>query len=535
MVDRLKAFLERFLEFWNRYTSKQKTIIICVMAAVIFTLAVLIAVFSKTQYTQLEVFETTADAAEAKNLLDENGIAVRVSGDNATVISVDKKKVSDAKLLLGENGITAAAKSDYSWVTDNSMSTTDSERKLKEKLYYEDEMERVLKSITGVKTADVTIYVPDSSNTIYKDDKQSTISIMLYTTDEFTKDASRIASYAANTIGTTIDYVRILDQSGDLLFSGTDASTSGNATNAIEVKAQVENSMANSIRNILISSGAYNDAAVSPQLQVTISPEEIRNIEYYSNDEDSDNTGPMTALYTYEAENVEGMEDVVGTDANGQEITDVDLQDYSSGNSTIAVNKKEFATSSTETTRTTQVGEVDLASSNLAVVLSHYVVYNQEEMEEQGLLEGTTYAEFKAAHSEPVITDVDEDLLNLVSHASGIPLENISVMAYDVPVFYDKPASAWSFERILQIILAVLIIGLILFVVFKGMKPVEVVELEPELSVEALLATTKENQTLDDIEFSEKSATRTQIEKFVDENPEAVAALLRNWLNEDWE
>jgi len=24
------------------------------------------------------------------------------------------------------------------------------------------------------------------------------------------------------------------------------------------------------------------------------------------------------------------------------------------------------------------------------------------------------------------------------------------------------------------------------------------------------------------------------IEKFVDENPESAAALLRNWLNEDW-
>ena len=42
-------------------------------------------------------------------------------------------------------------------------------------------------------------------------------------------------------------------------------------------------------------------------------------------------------------------------------------------------------------------------------------------------------------------------------------------------------------------------------------------------------------QTLDDIEFSDKSAAKLQIEKFVDENPEAVAALLRNWLNDDWE
>ena len=57
---------------------------------------------------------------------------------------------------------------------------------------------------------------------------------------------------------------------------------------------------------------------------------------------------------------------------------------------------------------------------------------------------------------------------------------------------------------------------------------------EPELSVEQLLATTKENQSLEDIEFSDKSETRKMIEKFVDENPEAVAQLLRNWLNDDW-
>ena len=60
--------------------------------------------------------------------------------------------------------------------------------------------------------------------------------------------------------------------------------------------------------------------------------------------------------------------------------------------------------------------------------------------------------------------------------------------------------------------------------------------MESELSVESLLASTKEAQeNLEDIGFSEKSETRVLIEKFVDENPEAVASLLRNWLNEEWE
>ena len=83
--------------------------------------------------------------------------------------------------------------------------------------------------------------------------------------------------------------------------------------------------------------------------------------------------------------------------------------------------------------------------------------------------------------------------------------------------------------------LAVLILAFLVYVVFRGMAPVEVTEMEPELSVEQLLATTKENQSLEEVEFSDKSETRHMIEKFFEENPEAVALLLRNWLNEDWE
>ena len=59
---------------------------------------------------------------------------------------------------------------------------------------------------------------------------------------------------------------------------------------------------------------------------------------------------------------------------------------------------------------------------------------------------------------------------------------------------------------------------------------------EEELSVESLLESTKEAQeSLEDIGFNEKSETRILIEKFVQENPEAAASLLRNWLNEEWE
>ena len=44
-----------------------------------------------------------------------------------------------------------------------------------------------------------------------------------------------------------------------------------------------------------------------------------------------------------------------------------------------------------------------------------------------------------------------------------------------------------------------------------------------------------DTEELEDIGYTEKSETRILIEKFVEENPDAAALLLRNWLNEDWD
>ena len=62
--------------------------------------------------------------------------------------------------------------------------------------------------------------------------------------------------------------------------------------------------------------------------------------------------------------------------------------------------------------------------------------------------------------------------------------------------------------------------------------------MEPELSVESLLESTRdENENLEEIGFNERSEARILIEKFIDENPAAVASLLRNWIEEadEWE
>jgi flagellar M-ring protein FliF len=131
---------------------------------------------------------------------------------------------------------------------------------------------------------------------------------------------------------------------------------------------------------------------------------------------------------------------------------------------------------------------------------------------------------------------VDDDFYQLVANATGFPVENISIVAYDVPVFQYSSGSGRTVTDYFQIVLAVLIFVLLGYVVFRSTRKEKVQELEPELSVESLLESTRESEgEMEDISYTEKSEARLLIEKFVDEKPEAVASLLRNWLNEDWD
>ena len=496
----------KIVEFWKKYTKRQKALFFSVLAAVLVAVIALVAILNRTSYVVLSTFEDTATAAQAANLLEDNSITYKVS-DDALKIEVDENQVSQARLLLGENGIgTNNGQSDYDSLFNNSFNTTDSEKKLKAKLYKQSEMERDIASMQGVTKASVTINLPESTNAIVE--------------------------YAKTCVGNSdTKAITIVDNKGELLFSGQNSTTS--ASPVIMVQQQVEEYYNSKLWNLMVNSGVYDEVSVSANLDVNISQQEIEDIKYYSNDEDD--TGPKSSHYYYLAENTDGTGGVVGTDANGEEITDYNLLDNANAGSTLSVLREDYETSSTTTRTVTPVGDVNMQNSSMALYLTRYENYYEDQMKEQGLLDGTTFAEYQAANSTPTENINPQEMVDMLASATGMKAANIYVVERIVPVFYPAETKSVPVQSILSIVLAVIIGGLLLFVVFRSMKPHEVVETEPELSVEALLATTKENQTLDDIEFSDKSASKQQIEKFVDENPEAVVALLRNWLNDDWE
>lgn len=532
MVDRLKKIPTQLLESWNKYTNKQKTLIISVVASVFFAIVILSYVLSRPQMEELVRCETTKDASEITELLKSEGIEYSLSKDSTTIM-VDKKVYSDALLLLGKHDIPKSSMS-LSDAFSSSFSTTESEKSKRWLLYQQDEIRFMLLAINGIQDAVVNISPTSTDNTILAEKQDTSASVLLTVTDKFTETTPEtIANLIAMKLGNeSTDKIRIADQNGSLLFSGnTDLQSGGSVNSIYDFKSKITSGIENDIIRLLIKSKEYDDADVVANL--TFDLNKVNELYTQYTPADDQEQGLLDNSYTYNSNGINSSGGVPGTDSNGDD-TEYMLQDGSNSNSTVEIEKNQYIPNKKETQTEYQVGTLLKNQSSLSIVLTSYKIYKETDLELQGLLADTTFDEYVLSQAEQVKLDVQPEIYTAVSKATGISETDISIIAWEQPIFQPKVTSGTNWSLYLQILLVVLIIALLIFVVFKGTAPVEVTELEPELSVEQLLATTKENQSLEDIEFDEKSETRKMIEKFVEENPEAVAQLLRNWLTDDW-
>ncbi|MGB8452091.1 MAG: hypothetical protein WCD89_07135 [Anaerocolumna sp.] len=530
MVDKLKQIPVQLLNQWNKYSSKQKTIIISVIATVFLALIILVTIMNRTQYKTLIVNDTIKDASAVAELLEEKGIAYKLDSDQVTIL-VDKKKYSDALLLVYSSDVPTSGLT-MEQLMNNDLSTTNSDRNLKNHLYIQSEIRKYLITMTGIKDAQVT-YVPQESNYSVLSEKQDyPASVALTITDDFDiSTAQAVAEYVAAAIGNeSTEKIKVIDQNGNLLFGGKDDLYSGSANSVLEYREKLQNTYNNNIYMLMMKLG-YTD--VQPMFNWVLNMDKVTQLYTEQIPADGQDQGLYKTYYSYEAKNTsDSSGGSPGTDSNDE--TSYDVQTDGANGSSASTVKIEYLPSERVTNTEYEIGAVVPEQSSGSIVCTKVVTYKEEDLKSQGLLNGTTFDAYVQANQEKTSITVGDDIYKMVSLATGIAVDKLSIIAYEQPVFIPKESTSRGLAFYLQIILAVLIIALLIFVVFKGTSPVEITELEPELSVEQLLATTKENQSLDDIEFSEKSETKKMIEKFVDENPEAVAQLLRNWLNDEW-
>ncbi len=532
MQEKAKEILKRLLEYWNKWSAKQKTIIVSSVAGVILLIGVLVAVLSRTKYVDLYQFEDTRTASQAVSLLKDQNIATKLASDNRTV-RVDQKMYSESVMIISTSDM-ATDEFGIDELLNTSLTTTNGERLLRSHLYLQNGLKKSILAINGV-TGVIINYIPkDTSNRVLKSQEETPASLLIQTTNAF-KDSSAetIAKMVAFALGNSdTELIKIANQKGEILYDGSIEKNPGelDATDKELTKTRIDNSIVEAVTSLLIING-YTEVEAKPSLSINFDKVEDLLTQYIPIE--GENYGVLTEYHSTSSTGTGTSGDVPGTDSNDENDYYIAQQN---GGTYSTETEDDFYQPSVLVKKTIyDVGVLSAENSSIGVTAKRVINRTEAEARTLGLLEDISWEEFKLRNEREVQTETPEELLSLISMATGISIENIELRTLEQYNFIEpeKAARDWSFY--LQIILAVILAVFLLFVVIRGLSPVEVTELEPELSVEQLLATTKENQSLEDIEFSEQSETRKMIEKFFDENPEAVAQLLRNWLNEEWE
>lgn len=531
MSDRTKAIQEKLIQFWKKYDKKQKTMIISITLTVILFVVIMAYILTKPSYVTLIQCETTTETAEVTATLESASIPFETSTDGLTV-KVTKEDLSSATIELGANSIPAQGYT-ISDALDGGFSSTEADKEKKYKAYFEDKIRLTLEQLDYVKSATVTLNIPSSKLSVLDSAEETSVSVFLNLNKKMTETAAQgLANYLATAVGNeTTSKITIIDSESNLLFMGADTDDSGNYVSIASQNEVYETAYSKISSNVTsMFNNQFTEINVAPHLEIGFDATETTRIEYDTGDREQ---GPYTTSYNVDQTGGTSSGGVPGTDSNDEDITyEIDTGDGTT--STYSMSKYEYAVNQTVTTTSGAKGIIDYAKSSLAIVLNNFVVYTEDSAKEQGLLDDITWEEFKAENLEPVPIEIGDDVLEAIAYGTGFDADSISVLAYEVPMFQASESESKDFGNYLTIILAVLILGLLVFVVWRSLRPVEITELEPELSVEALLSSTKERLSVEEIDLNDKSEIRIAIEKFVDENPEAVALLLRNWLNDDW-
>ena len=531
MPDKIKKIVDKILAWWNKFTTRQKTAIVGAAAAVIFTFAILIWVFARPQYTQFQQCTTTAEASKIIEILDSNNILYRTSTDGLK-IEVKNSQLSAANLALGAAGYVP---DDYTIdeALSGGFSSSQSDIQKRYVNYLEKQLVKDISNIESVKGVTVKLNIPDNTGTLIATDQEASAWIQLSLKDKFTQDqALTVARAVATALGnTSTANITITDTNANLLFSGEeDYSTAGVASNMLELRSQAESLVGSEVKKVMVGSRQFDMVEVACRLDIDFAEYQKTVHEYYANSGREE--GMLSHRESSEDTNTSGSGGIPGTDSNNE--TTYQYQDGTNSESSSEYKTEDFLPNESLSVQNLPAGVINYNNSSLSLTAISYRVVKEEDAKSQGLLDGITWEQYKAANDTYTKLDLDEDFYSLVSTATGIPVESITIIAYEVPQFIDKEgASQEQISIWVSVALIILILGILAFVIIKSMMSGKEVQKEEELSVESLLQSTPDSE-LEDIEVESKSDTRKMVEKFVDENPEAAANLLRNWLNDDW-
>ncbi|MDL2248872.1 flagellar M-ring protein FliF [Tyzzerella sp. OttesenSCG-928-J15] len=543
MQDRIRELGDNLKEKWQGLERGQKLRLGLGVVCLVIALAVTLYFAFRPEWVVLYNNKDITTLSKARTVLNDANIKFNIS-DDSTSLSVLKKDEFTARAALNES---PEIEGDLSFVSEDifdkaGFGVSESVKKTMNKVAMQNELANSIKKMAGVSDATVFLNIPDNSSILFKDAVPASASIFItQSSDIDSAKAQAIADHVATAVsGLDKKNITITNQNMVVLFSG-DSQGAGSLNADYEIELKRKNEIDSKV--FMAVKPFFDDVKVISNIAVNTDKKEaeIYEVTPLTPDTDRGVVSEQSKLNETAETTAEGGEPGLGS--NNQTTGTYEMTDGGGGSS---ATRKEDKTIYDHSKSTTYIqdsyGDLIPADSSLSVTGYRFKFYDQKYMQDNNMLGDLSWAEFKEEKTTqmPVRVEVDEGILQSIQFGTGI--ENVSLVAYELYYFQDIEAVPVDWQLIVVFVILALLIVMLAVGLFRSAQPEEVLEVDPELSVEDLLVSTQleeekeeEVERLKDIDYSTDSEVKKQIDKFVEDKPEAVAQLLRNWLNEGWE
>jgi flagellar M-ring protein FliF len=533
----MKAALSKILDHFKKMDKKKRTRLIVLVSLILIVVIAVSVVLNQKNYSVLYSGMEQADAARVLTMLSDMGVDAKAQGTDTILVA--SSDVDTIRLQLASEGYPSSGLNYDIYQNAAGLGVTDSEKKVYYQYQLQENLRKTIMQMDKVKDAVVNIDLgQDSSYVLSESSKPATASIMLKLKDNNTLDSGEVKAIAElvskSVSGLDIGNVKVVDSHMNLYTSGggeneTEAEV---ADSHMAMQNNTQNKLQQQVTNLLTP--IFGKDNVLAQVNVVL---------------DFDKKTSSTVEYSQPEGNPNGIA------ASMKELVEAITNKSASPGTSAALTPGSSASQYISSLNS----DPNAAYYDVSREVNYQVNQTTTEVENaQGRIKDVTVS---IVLNSTNVSDYSNEVKNLVSNAIGANTDKISVEM--LPFSQVETSSAGSaansasspFDlqqkildnvqsqqtvRTVVLILGGLAVMIILLSIIKAFRR------KPELAAgegfeyvadEEIVPEPVQKEgpvySKDDINSGGKEDNLFVLKDYASENPESVANLLRNWLNEE--
>ncbi|MGI6083823.1 MAG: flagellar M-ring protein FliF C-terminal domain-containing protein [Acetivibrionales bacterium] len=522
MPEGIKKLLEKIKDFWGNLEKSQKTRIIIMAGVLILAVAITMVLTLKVEYVPLFDSAEEVDLQPVVTYLTENDIRYK---KGVKQIFVDSKQKKDIEFDLTTQGIISPEVTFADTWSKLSLTATEGDKENLWKNYVTNDLVYKLKKFENVENATVQYTKPEKTYWVRSEEEnqQGSAYVMLKTREALTPEqVDAAAKVVAASLGIPAERITIVDHKLNPLSRDYNQTDILKASSQDEMRRQRQLEMENKVYDFFKIGIAQNEnfdtLSVSVNAVLDFDTLTSTSTKYSPPIEEED---AILNEETLEETLINGESgDIPGTDTNPQGTISYQMDEDGNSRYNKSQAVREYLYNQTNEQSEKAVGKLISEQSTMSVSLW----YGNRIQNADGLTPEYLDQVRQSAYA-----------------ATGIPLENITISVQKLAA--EPPVEVTLMDTIGELFeqfgfYALMLILLIVMVITALPKKKAVAGQIQAAALEAAAAGDALGEAVEaipDINLQEQSELKKQIEKFVQDNPDSVAQLLRNWIAEDWE